>query len=51
MNQEETVSVVNPFKDVVNDNLEKAAIQKEKYVLRMIEPCMNRVEQLKFKEK
>ena len=44
MNQEETGPGVNPFEDVVNDNLKEAAIQKEKNVMGMIEPCMNRVE-------
>ena len=30
MNQEETSPVVNPFQDVLNDNLEEVAIQKYK---------------------
>ena len=41
MNQEETGPVVNPFEDVVKDNLEEEAIQKEKYFMGMVEPCMN----------
>ena len=50
MNQEETGPVFNPFEDVVNDNLEEAAIQKEKNVMGMIEPCMNQVEKLICKQ-
>ena len=44
INQEENGPIVNPFENVVNDNLEEAAIQKEKNVMGMIEPCMDRVE-------
>ena len=44
--QEETGTVINPFEDVVNKNLEKAAIQKEKYIMKMIEAWMHRVEKL-----
>ena len=44
MKQEETGPVAILFEDVVKDNLEEAAIQKKKYVMGMVEPCMNRVE-------
>ena len=44
--KKKTGSVVNPFEDVINDNLEEAVIQKEKDVMGMIEVCMNRVGKL-----
>ena len=43
---EESGPVVNPFENVVKYNLEEAIIQKGKYVMGMVEPCMNRVEKL-----
>ena len=50
MNQEETGPGVNPFQDVFNDNLKEAAIQKDKYVLGMIETCMKIDDKLIFNQ-